>query len=54
MRSKENSGMATLSNTNAHTPRSKRKIRERKNNSIIGNLSNIKKIEDSLIKSKKQ
>ena len=53
MRSKENSGMATLSNTNAHTPRSKRKIRERKNNSIIGNLSNIKKIEDSLIKSKK-
>ena len=40
--SKENSGMPTLSNTNAHTPKRKNKIKEGKNKNSMHN-SNIKK-----------
>ena len=48
IRSKENSGMPTLSNTNAHTPKRKNKIKEGKNKNSIDN-SNIK-IKKGIIK----
>ena len=48
IRTKENSALMSLSNTNVHTPKSKRKYGERKNRSMI----DIKKIKGRLIKNK--
>ena len=53
IRSKENSGLATLSNTNVNTPRSKRKNKERKSRSIIENNISTKKLNGKKIQNKK-